>query len=187
MGWGPDLLSFYNDAYRPILGTKPEAMGRPFREVWAEAWAVGRPDRKTGAERRGELSREPAHHRGPPRLPEETWWTFCYSPIRDETGGVGGVLCTVYETTSQVRAERERHAEYERLLSSSSRPRASWPCCGAEPCFRICQRSLSEAIGRKDFLGRTVREAVPNWLVRVSSTSRQVYAAASPSSAMAFR
>ena len=38
LAWGPDLISFYNDAYRPILGIKPEALGRPFPEVWSEAW-----------------------------------------------------------------------------------------------------------------------------------------------------
>src|SRR5689334_7080626 len=40
MGWGPDLLFFYNDAYRrDTLGVKhPWALGRPFREVWSEIW-----------------------------------------------------------------------------------------------------------------------------------------------------
>ena len=38
MGWGPALTFFYNDAYqRDTLGVKhPWALGRPFREVWAE-------------------------------------------------------------------------------------------------------------------------------------------------------
>ena len=40
MLWGQELTSFYNDAYVPILGSKPEALGRSFREVWAEAWNV---------------------------------------------------------------------------------------------------------------------------------------------------
>src|SRR5687768_3331285 len=26
--WGPDLVTIYNDAFRPILGAKPEALGR---------------------------------------------------------------------------------------------------------------------------------------------------------------
>jgi hypothetical protein len=37
--WGPDLITIYNDAFRPILGDKPEALGRPFSEVWAEVWS----------------------------------------------------------------------------------------------------------------------------------------------------
>ncbi len=39
LAWGPDLLCFYNDAYRPLLGYRlPTALGRPFREVWASIW-----------------------------------------------------------------------------------------------------------------------------------------------------
>jgi hypothetical protein len=36
--WGPGLTTIHNDAFRPILGAKPEALGRPFSEVWSEAW-----------------------------------------------------------------------------------------------------------------------------------------------------
>lgn len=37
MGWGPELTFFYNDAYRPTLGTKhPWALGKPSRAVWKE-------------------------------------------------------------------------------------------------------------------------------------------------------
>src|SRR3546814_1701916 len=38
--WGPDLITIYNDAFRPILGDKPVALGRSFREVWHEAWDI---------------------------------------------------------------------------------------------------------------------------------------------------
>ena len=33
---------------------------------------------------------------------EECYFTFSYSPIREESGGIGGVLCVVAETTQQV-------------------------------------------------------------------------------------
>jgi len=39
LAWGSDLLCFYNDAYRPILGYRvATALGRPFREVWSGIW-----------------------------------------------------------------------------------------------------------------------------------------------------
>ena len=39
MGWGPQLHFFYNDAYRPTLGSKhPDSLGKPTRELWAEIW-----------------------------------------------------------------------------------------------------------------------------------------------------
>src|SRR5947209_16055396 len=37
LGWGPELTYFYNDAYKSIIGGKhPDALGRPFSEVWSE-------------------------------------------------------------------------------------------------------------------------------------------------------
>src|ERR1051326_7040682 len=103
--WGPELVQFYNDAFRPILGrTKhPAALGQPARECWSEIWdvigtmfdGVMLHDQATFAEdllffldRNGYL--------------EETYFTFCYSAIRDETYAPGGVLVTCVETTSHV-------------------------------------------------------------------------------------
>jgi PAS domain S-box-containing protein len=109
MCWGPELISFYNDAYIPILGTKT-ALGRPFREVWSEAWDTVGPI----AERA--WSGEASYFEDLPvtsdRLgyPAQHCYTFSYSPVRDETGRVGGILCTVFETTGKVRAIDElRH------------------------------------------------------------------------------
>ncbi|HWK66383.1 MAG TPA: PAS domain S-box protein [Rhizobiaceae bacterium] len=105
MAWGRDLTSFYNDAYVPILGDKPEALGRPFPEVWAEAWDVIGPIAARAM--RGEAS----YFEDLPLTltrrghPEQTWFSFSYSSIRDEIGEVGGVLCTVHETTERVRVE----------------------------------------------------------------------------------
>ena len=42
---------------------------------------------------------------------EQTWFTFSYSPVRDETGAVAGMFCAVAETTAQVLAEQEARAE----------------------------------------------------------------------------
>lgn len=104
--WGPDLTFFYNDAYRPILGSKPEALGRPFREVWADIWdvlgqlveralageATFREDQLLVMERHG--------------YREETYFTFSYSPVFDETGRAAGMFCACTETTSKVLGER---------------------------------------------------------------------------------
>src|SRR6266849_2117810 len=40
--WGPELVTLYNDAYRPILGSRkhPRALGRPGRECWLDIWNV---------------------------------------------------------------------------------------------------------------------------------------------------
>lgn len=105
LSWGPELTSFYNDAYIPIMGDKPNSLGRPFPDVWSEVWdTIGLITKQA---MRGEASYFEdlpltVMRRG---YPEQTWFSFSYSPIRDETGGVGGVLCTVHESTKRVRVE----------------------------------------------------------------------------------
>jgi len=108
--WGPDYISIYNDAYRPILGAKhPWALGKPVRECWSEIWDVLQPlidapfsggpstwmeDIELHIQRKG--------------YSEETHFTVAYSPVPDETAprGIGGVLATVHEITDKVVGER---------------------------------------------------------------------------------
>jgi PAS domain S-box-containing protein len=107
--WGPELIMLYNDAYRPILGDKhPRSMGQPGRECWPEIWhTIGPMLRSVLEEGKTSYFEDlmlPLHRRG---FPEECYFTFTYSPIRDETGGVGGVFCAVTETTQRVYGERQ--------------------------------------------------------------------------------
>jgi signal transduction histidine kinase len=113
--WGPDLVMIYNDAYRPMIGIKhPRSMGQPGLECWAEIRDVIEPMLQ-GVMLRGEatwsedLMLPLVRHQGP----EECYFTFTYSPIHDESGGVGGVFCAVMETTERVIEERRL-----RLLNS---------------------------------------------------------------------
>lgn len=42
--WGPELVAIYNDAYRPVFGSKhPTALGKPARQAWSEIWDVLEP------------------------------------------------------------------------------------------------------------------------------------------------
>jgi PAS domain S-box-containing protein len=106
--WGPGLVTIYNDAFRPILGAKPEALGRPFNEVWSEAWeTIGPIAERAFAGEATFIEDFPltVERHG---YPEEAYFTFCYSPIRDEMGRVAGVLDTIVETTGKVLAERRQ-------------------------------------------------------------------------------
>src|SRR5262245_30802754 len=39
--WGSEYLQLYNDAYRPVLGTKhPRSMGQPASECFPEIWQI---------------------------------------------------------------------------------------------------------------------------------------------------
>jgi signal transduction histidine kinase/DNA-binding response OmpR family regulator len=108
--WGPEYISIYNDAYRPILGTKhPNAVGMPFREVWPEIEHVlgpliDTPFKGGPATWMEDILLEVNRH----GFYEETHFAIAYSPVPDDTAprGIGGVLATVHETTEKVVGER---------------------------------------------------------------------------------
>lgn len=115
MGWGPELTFFYNDAYRPTLGTKhPWALGRSSREVWREIWNdIGPRIEEVLTTGRATYDQDLPlilHRSG---YPEETFHTFSYSPLLDEDGGIGGHLCVVIEDTDRFIAERRLRTLHE--------------------------------------------------------------------------
>ena len=117
VAWGKELGFLYNDPYAEILGAKhPRALGRRFYDIWSEIWpdisplidaamaghATYREDLPLVMNRKG--------------YDEQTWFTFSYSPVRDERGTVAGMFCAVSETTQKVLAERALRQSEARLL-----------------------------------------------------------------------
>jgi hypothetical protein len=118
--WGPELVQFYNDAYRQTMGPErhPGALGQPGRECWAEIWDIIGPDIDQVMSGGGATWHEnqfvPVTRHG--RL-EQVYWTYGYSPI-DEGDGVGGVLVVCRDVTKDYLAAvalREREAELARV------------------------------------------------------------------------
>jgi hypothetical protein len=127
VAWGPELAILYNDAYAPILGTRhPHAMGHPFREVWPEIWDDIEP--LVARAMIGESTFHENLHLVTERhgFPEDTWHTLSYSPVRDESGTIGGMFCTCTETTEKVQADRRAdfHVDLSERLGGLSEPRA---------------------------------------------------------------
>jgi PAS domain S-box-containing protein len=134
VAWGKDLGFLYNDSYAEILGRKhPGALGQRFADIWSEIWpdisplidaamagqATYREDLPLVMNRKG--------------YDEQTWFTFSYSPVRDESGSVAGMFCAVSETTQRVLAERalrESEGRFRALVAASSnalyRMNADW-------------------------------------------------------------
>jgi PAS domain S-box-containing protein len=108
--WGPELINIYNDAFISVLGEwHPRALGKSGREVWTETWPVIGPQVAKVMEEGGSTLNERVRlvytRHG---FPEETWFTWSFGPIYDESGRVGGLFNTCHEDTQQVLAERER-------------------------------------------------------------------------------
>ena len=106
--WGPEATQLYNDGYIAALGAKhPEALGQRAMECWSEIWNVVGPLYQQ-VMRKGESTWSDDLLLVMDRYGflEETYFTFSYSPIRDESDGVGGMLITCAETTARVIGER---------------------------------------------------------------------------------
>jgi PAS domain S-box-containing protein len=109
IGWGEDLLYLYNDPYKSIIGGKhPRALARPTKEVWREIWpdigpmlatAMGG-DEGTYVEAQLLIMERSGY-------PEETYYTFSYSPIPDDQGRPGGIICANTDDTRRVIGERQ--------------------------------------------------------------------------------
>ena len=109
LGWGPDLTYLYNDPYKSVIGGKhPEALGQPFRVVWREIWNIV-----------GPMADRVIHHNEGTYVeaqmlimerngyPEETYYTYSYSPVPNDEGGQGGLICANTDDTRRVITERQ--------------------------------------------------------------------------------
>ena len=105
--WGTHRVQIYNDGYWPITGDMhPTAMGQDFAACWHSAWPViGQAFEEAflGQTRFLENQRIFLDRYG---YKEETFFTFSFSPILDESGKVGGLFHPVIELTQQTLAER---------------------------------------------------------------------------------
>ncbi len=119
LAWGPQLSLFYNDAYEPLLGMKADdALGRPLPQVWAEVWDSVGPYAHRVMNGESFFFENFATRLERHGYPEQAFFTFSYSPARDESGAVCAVMCTVIEVTDKLRA-LARHKEAEERLALS--------------------------------------------------------------------
>jgi PAS domain S-box-containing protein len=163
LAWGPERTLLYNDGYAEVLASKhPAALGRDFLDVWSEI--------------RGDLqpivdqaySGNPVHMADIELLmlrkgyPEETHFSFSYTPVRDGTGAVAGFFCPCVEITEQVLAERRRAADTERQRRLFEQaPGFITILHGPEHVFEFANATYRRLFGDRQFVGKTVREAFP--------------------------
>jgi PAS domain S-box-containing protein len=132
LGWGRDFTFFYNDAYAEMtLGPKhPWALGRPAREVWAEIWNEIGPRAEsvvtTGRATWDEGLLLFLQRKG---FTEETYHTFSYSPVPDDDGSIGGMLCVVTEDTQRTIADRRLRTLRELAARTTEEARSRRHAC----------------------------------------------------------
>ena len=115
--WGPELIQFYNDAYRETMGPErhPSALGARGRDCWDEIWDIIGPQIEYVMAGNGATWNEdqlvPVTRHG---RREDVWWTYSFSPI-DFEGTVGGVLVVCKDVTSEHMAREALHLINEEL------------------------------------------------------------------------
>jgi PAS domain S-box-containing protein len=109
IGWGPELTYLYNDPYKSIIGGKhPWALGKPTSQVWREIWPEIGPMLDTALQGdAGTYVEEQLLIMERNGYPEETYYTFSYSPIPTEDGTAGGIICANTDDTQRVISERQ--------------------------------------------------------------------------------
>jgi signal transduction histidine kinase/two-component SAPR family response regulator len=111
--WGDSLINLYNDAYKSIVGGKhPAALGQPASIVWREIWDQVGP-RAAATMRGNEGTYDEAlllimERNG---YPEETYYTFSYSPVPNDAPNdgrsTGGLICANTDDTQRIVGERQ--------------------------------------------------------------------------------
>ena len=148
IGWGEELTYFYNDPYKSIIGGKhPWALGRPTTEVWREIWNEIGPmldtamtgDQGTYVEAQLLIMERNGY-------PEETYYTFSYSPIPNDDGSVGGIICANSDDTQRVIGERQ--LALLRDLAADTTHARTWQeaCEQSADAFRTDARDIPFAI-----------------------------------------
>ncbi|MFZ0318084.1 MAG: PAS domain S-box protein [Candidatus Sulfotelmatobacter sp.] len=130
--WGPELIQFYNDGYRPSIRSDkhPSALGQRGVDCWPEIWPIIGSQIETvmsqGESTWNTNQLVPINRNG--KL-EEVFWTYSYSPVRDKDGAVQGTLVVCSETTEQVLSERRLRALLQITFDTPADERGTepWP------------------------------------------------------------
>lgn len=120
LAWGEDLTFLYNDAYAAILGEKhPSALARPFKDVWSDIWQDIEPLVLCALSGEATWSENLPLTMNRHGYSEQTWWTFSYSPLRDDADQIAGMFCSCVETTFMVLGHQKAARDREQLFEMS--------------------------------------------------------------------
>jgi hypothetical protein len=166
--WGDDATWFYSDAFRQTLTDKrhPSSLGLPSLKVWPEIWDdIGGQISQvmSGGSATWHENQHLVRQRGGRKV--DTYWTYSYSPIDDETApcGVGGVLVVCTETTEQVAPSKPAIVEHQGLAELFEQaPSLKALLHGPEHIFEMANPSSMRLIGGRAVLGRSVADALPD-------------------------
>jgi PAS domain S-box-containing protein len=109
IGWGKELIKLYNDPYREIVGGKhPWALGEPAAVVWKDIWKDIEPMlQQVMFKNEGTYVESQLLIMERNGYPEETYYTFSYTPIAGDDGKTEGMICFNTDDTDRIITKRQ--------------------------------------------------------------------------------
>src|SRR5690606_34610984 len=166
--WGPELICFYNDAYRPSLGEEgkhPRILGQTAEEAWPEIWSVIHPLIQQVLRGEGGVWSEnqliPIYRNG--QL-EDVYWTFSYSPVHDESDKIAGVMVVCNETTENIAMLKKLEVSNDRYLNNIIQaPTAMCILRGNDHVVEVANDLILEIWGKSkdEVMDKPIFEALP--------------------------
>lgn len=144
--WGSELIQLYNDAFALLAGNKhPDAMGQPAHQTWPELHSFTAPiydavlsgQVRSFSEQRFVLQRN--------QRDTEIWLDLTYSPIRDESASVSGILVTAIETNERRQFTQELQQRSEASLKAQQSTEQRLRHLNENLEERVAQRTLALA------------------------------------------
>lgn len=165
--WGPELICFYNDAYRPSLGKEgkhPDILGQKAENAWSEVWTVIQPLIQQVLSGNGATWSEnqliPIYRNG---KIEDVYWTFSYSPVYNESEKIAGVMAICNETTENVTTLKKLgESEHKIRALVENAPFAIAVYTGEEMIVELANESIINIWGKgNDVIGKSFMDVLP--------------------------
>lgn len=167
--WGPELLQFYNDAYRETMGPErhPSALGQDGKSCWTEIWHIIGPEIEQVMAGHGATWHEkalvPITRHG---KRENVWWTYGYSPIEDDSG-VRGILVICKDVTEEHLYNEALKGSYQALVRALDQGfciiELLFDASGRAVDYRYLEtnNAFQRHSGLQNPIGKTIKEVVP--------------------------
>jgi two-component system sensor kinase FixL len=161
--WGPELITFYNDGYVPMLGALAnDGVGRDYRRFRPDMWPIIGPYVESAMAGSPQLVTQLRTVRRTSGDEEVGYFSVCFTPVRDDRGAIAGVMGDIIEITARVQIQTDLEAENKRFRELFTQAPV-FMALTATADFRIeyANSAYERMIGGRDIVGMTAAEALP--------------------------
>ena len=162
LAWGPEHLFLFNPPLASLLGARAaEALGQPFRRLFATSWSQVGPLFERAFAGEGVLAEDQPLSTWASGHRDTRFYSFSYTPVRAD-GAVAGILGICTDTTEKIRAETRLKKQRDGLLRIFEQtPGFIAMTAGPDHRFTFANATYRRIAGSDDLAGRTVAEVLP--------------------------